>query len=70
MLIDTYADEKGWTRPTTAEDTQALAKLLADPTQCTAGLVIVTSPSLQMDLRDLPLLRPTSPPSQTASTTP
>jgi uncharacterized protein YjbI with pentapeptide repeats len=66
MLIDTYDDEKGWTRPTTREATDKLTKYLLDQTQCTASLAII-SESMRMDLRDLQLLRPPAPPQRVPS---
>ncbi len=63
MLIDTYEDDKGWTRPATQDDTKKLAEYLLDPKQCTASIAI-TSDAMRMDLLDLWLLRSPNPSSK------
>ena len=60
MLIDTYAEDTGWTRPTTQDATKELVKFILDKDNCTASLAI-TSDAMRMDLLDLWTLRAASP---------
>ena len=60
MLIDTYDEEKAWTRPKTKEDSQDMVNFLLAQDKCTAS-VAIPSDSMRMELRDLPLLRPPAP---------